>query len=66
MKEIPKKIKNYLKETRAEVRKVAWPDQQYVMTATTVIIAISILIGLFVSVMDLAFAQLIMTLNQVF
>jgi len=61
-----KKITNYLKETRAEVYKVAWPGRKYVTSATVVIIIVSLVIGMFVMLMDLAFARIMMTLTQVF
>ena len=61
-----KKIVNYLKETRAEVKKVAWPGRQYVTQATIIILVVSISIGFFVMILDLVFAKGIMFLNSVF
>lgn len=58
------KIKNYLKETQAEVKKVAWPGQKYVVSATIIILALTLIIGFFVSFLDLAFAKIIMTLSR--
>ncbi|MFC1496241.1 preprotein translocase subunit SecE [Candidatus Margulisiibacteriota bacterium] len=66
MKNVPDKISGYLKETRAEIKKVAWPDRQYVTQATGVIIALAIFIGFLVSFLDFAFSKIIMSLRQVF
>ncbi|OGC03699.1 preprotein translocase subunit SecE [candidate division WOR-1 bacterium RIFOXYA12_FULL_43_27] len=60
------KITEYLKETQAEVKKVAWPTRQYVVSATIIIIVVSFAIGFFVMFTDLVLAKLILLLNQVF
>lgn len=61
-----KRITDYLKETRAEVYKVAWPGKKYVTSATVVIIIVSIVIGMFVMMVDLVFARTMLFLTQVF
>lgn len=60
------KITEYLKETQAEVKKVAWPTRQYVVSATIIILIVSFAIGFFVMFSDLALARFILFLNQVF
>lgn len=64
MKGIKEKILAYFRETQAEIKKVAWPDQKYVASATLIIITLTLIIGFFVSFLDLAFAKIIMTLSR--
>ncbi|MBN3032738.1 MAG: preprotein translocase subunit SecE [Candidatus Saganbacteria bacterium] len=46
------KVLGYFKETLAEMRKVVWPDQRYVSVATTIILALVFLTGVFVMAVD--------------
>ena len=58
MKQQFAKIVKYLKETRAETKKVVWPDRRYITVATIVILVLVVLAGLYVTVIDLAFARI--------
>ena len=58
MKDKFDRIVQYIKETRAETKKVVWPNRRYVMVATTIIIVISILTGLFVMGVDQIFGRI--------
>jgi preprotein translocase subunit SecE len=58
MKEKFGQIAQYLKETRGETKKVIWPNRRYVMVATIIIIALSIITGLYVMVVDLVFMKI--------
>jgi len=49
---------NFLKETRTEGKKVVWPSRQYILAATIIILVIVIVLGIFVTLIDFAFAQL--------
>ncbi|MFH1826636.1 MAG: preprotein translocase subunit SecE [bacterium] len=51
-------VKGYLKETRAEMRKVVWPDRRYVAVATVIIIILVVITGLYVMFVDFAFARI--------
>ena len=51
-------VVRYLKETRAELKKVAWPDQKYIVTATTIILVLCIVMGLYVMGVDYAYAKI--------
>ena len=51
------KIKNYLKETVAEMKKVAWPDKKYITAATIIVLIIIIAMGIFIVLVDLGFAR---------
>jgi len=52
------KLRNFFKETRAEMKKVIWPSRQYVTSATIIILIIVILVGMFVMVTDFALARI--------
>lgn len=49
----------YLKETRAELRHVTWPTRQQTVNYTIIVIAISIVTGLFLGLLDFGFSHLI-------
>ena len=58
MNDIKTKIIEYLKETRAEIKKVVWPDRQYVTAATVVILLIVIMLAVFVMLLDWGLAKI--------
>lgn len=58
MKDKFAKLVNFLKETRAETKKVVWPDRRYVTVATIIILVLVVICGLFVMLVDLAFVKI--------
>lgn len=46
------KIRQFLREVRAEMEKVSWPGRQEVQAATIVIIALVILLAAFIGAVD--------------
>lgn len=59
---------NYLKETRAEVRKVHWPTQQEARTLTLVVLGVTIAMAVLLGFLDFAFGYImagIINLNPV-
>jgi preprotein translocase subunit SecE len=46
------RIKNYLAETRIELRKVTWPNRGELKDATRVVVVASILLTIFIGVVD--------------
>lgn len=48
----------FLKEVRAELVKVIWPSRQEVMKLTTVVIVVSLAIGIYIGGLDLLFTKL--------
>lgn len=58
------KIISYLKETLAEMRKVVWPDQRYVMVATTIILVLVFATGVFLMVVDWGLAKVFTALTK--
>jgi preprotein translocase subunit SecE len=49
------RIRIYLTEAWAELRKVAWPTRQTVVNLTLIVIAVSIAVGAYIAVLDLGF-----------
>lgn len=45
----------YLKETKAELRHVSWPTQKQTINFTVLVVAISIVTGLLLGLMDYLF-----------
>jgi preprotein translocase subunit SecE len=48
----------YFKETRAETKKVVWPDRRYITVATIIILVLVIVTGLYVMLVDYAFVKI--------
>jgi preprotein translocase subunit SecE len=46
------KIVKYFKETKLELAKVAWPSQMELRDSTVVVIVLSIVLSLFIGVVD--------------
>lgn len=46
------RIKNYLAETKVELRKVTWPNKGELKDATRVVVVASILLTIFIGVVD--------------
>lgn len=50
---------NFLREVYDELKKVVWPSKKLVRNATFVVILFTLLIGLYLWGLDLAFSKLI-------
>jgi preprotein translocase subunit SecE len=48
----------YLKETRIELKKVTWPTKQETVKLTTVVIAMSSIVALFIGGLDIMFLRI--------
>jgi len=46
------RLKNYLAETRVELKKVTWPTKQELKDATRVVIVASFLLTIFIGLVD--------------
>jgi preprotein translocase subunit SecE len=53
------RLVRYFKETRAELRKVSWPTRQQATNLTLIVLAVTIVMAIFLGVVDLVFASLI-------
>jgi preprotein translocase subunit SecE len=50
-------VVRYLRETRAELRKVHWPTRQEAWSLTQVVLAVTVSMALLLGVLDYLFAQ---------
>jgi preprotein translocase SecE subunit len=48
-------IRRYLIESWSELRKVAWPTRETVVRLTLLVIAVSVVVGAYIAVLDLVF-----------
>ncbi len=48
----------FFKETRAETKKVVWPDRRYITVATIIILVLVIVTGLYVMLVDYAYVKI--------
>jgi preprotein translocase subunit SecE len=53
------RVVRYLKETRAELRKVSWPTREQARNLTLIVLAVTIVMAIFLGAVDLVFAALI-------
>jgi preprotein translocase SecE subunit len=51
-------IKNFLRETRTEGKKVVWPSRQYIIAASVIVILIVFISAVFVLFIDYVFAEI--------
>lgn len=58
------KVLGFFKEAVAEFRKVQWPTRKQTVRLTVMVIAASILVGLFISGADYLFTEVIELLLQ--
>jgi preprotein translocase subunit SecE len=50
---------NFLRETQDELKKVTWPTRQEVVRLTLVVITVSLVVGLFLGILDFSFTKLL-------
>ena len=53
------RIKEYLKDTRGELRKVSWPTRKQATNLTLIVLAVTAVMAAFLGALDYLFAQLI-------
>jgi preprotein translocase subunit SecE len=62
VQDVPKpdnRVVHYVKETRAELRKVTWPTRQQATNLTLIVLAVTAAMAVFLGVVDLLFAAII-------
>ena len=59
------RIGKFLRESRAELRKVTWPTRNELITYTAVVIVSTAICALFLGVVDLIFSQLLGLLGRI-
>ncbi len=50
---------SFLRETKDELKKVVWPTRQEVIRLTFVVIAVSLIVGLFLGGLDFVFTKIL-------
>lgn len=53
------RIRRYFDEVVSELRKVSWPTREQVRNLTVLVFAISFVVGLYITVLDVVFRELI-------
>ena len=61
-----KRLGNFLKDVRAELKKVTWPARPEVYSTTIVVIAATIFFGFYLFLMDVVFSWLIGKVQHLF
>ena len=59
MKKLFKRIRNYLADVWAEMKKVSWVKRRELFTTTLVVIIFSTVMAVFIGVFDFIFSQLL-------
>ena len=54
-----RRIRRYFDEVWSELRKVSWPTREHVRNLTVLVFAISLVIGIYITVLDTIFQNVI-------
>jgi preprotein translocase subunit SecE len=57
---------NFLKETRAELKKVTWPSKNEVYSTTIVVLIATIFFGFYLFFVDVSFSWVISRIRSIF
>jgi preprotein translocase subunit SecE len=60
-----RKLIQFLKDVRLELKKVSWPSRKELVGSTTLVIVVSIMAGLFLGILDVAFSRSILWLINI-
>ena len=58
------RIRRFIDEAWSELKKVSWPTRDQVRNLTVLVFAVSFAVGLYITVLDAVFAQLVQLLAQ--
>jgi preprotein translocase subunit SecE len=61
-----KRFINFLKDVRAEVKKVSWPTRNEVYSTTLVVIIAMVFFGVYLYVMDVLFSWVLLKIKAFF
>jgi preprotein translocase SecE subunit len=53
------RFRNYFDEVWSELRKVSWPTREHVRNLTVLVFAISLSVGLYITILDAFFRSLV-------
>jgi preprotein translocase subunit SecE len=56
---LSERIRRFWRDSRAELRKVNWPNRKELTTYTIVVIVVTIIVSTFVGVVDFIFSRLL-------
>ena len=59
------RIRRFLQEAWSELKKVTWPTLDQVRTLTILVFVISLVVGAYITVLDVAFTQAVALLEEV-
>ena len=58
------KVINFIREARAELKKVTWPNRKQLMSSTIVVMITIIMVAIFLGVVDLVFSRIVTIILQ--
>jgi len=61
-----RKLGNFLKDVKSELKKVTWPSKNEVTSTTIVVIAATVFFGFYLFFMDLLFSWVISQIKNLF
>jgi preprotein translocase subunit SecE len=61
-----KRFANFLREVKAEIKKVTWPSRNEVTSTTIVVIAATVFFGFYLFFMDVIFSWVIAQIKSLF
>ncbi len=53
------RIRRYFDEVWSELRKVTWPTREHVRNLTVLVFAVSLVVGIYIAVLDLVFQNIV-------
>jgi preprotein translocase subunit SecE len=59
IKLIVEKVNQFLKEAKAELKKVTWPTPKQTLASTSVVIVVVVIISLFLGIVDFGLSKII-------
>jgi preprotein translocase SecE subunit len=59
------RIRRFINESWSELKKVSWPNRMQVRNLTVLVFVVSFVVGLYITVVDAVFAQVIRLLTGV-
>jgi preprotein translocase subunit SecE len=59
MKNLLNKVVQFLKDVRFELTKVTWPSRRELLGSTVIVVIMSVLVSVFIGVVDLGFSNLV-------
>ncbi len=53
------KVSSFLKEVQVELKKVTWPTRRQAVRLTTLVVGVSLMVGLYIGVLDYGLTKLV-------